>query len=268
MSFVSRAEWGAAPPRGSTTIPGPVLGVTCHWEGPTMGWPWRHTDCPRKVRAIQRYHQGTKGWSDIAYNALACPHGDVFEGRGPGRRSAANGESDIGGNDRWYALCYLAGIGDEFTAAGQAAMLQAIAWLRSEGRAGLAVNGHRDHHPTECPGEVIYAWVRSGIPPAREPVLEVDEMKLSDKLGSGEDAATVGSVLKRLDRFMANSTEREKRMLRVLQGVGDEIAAAVVAELRSDVQAGGGISLEQVRRVVFTQATRALNTRLGSLDEK
>lgn len=266
MTFISRAEWGAAPSRGTTRIPGPVLGVTCHWEGPAMGWPWPHTQCPRKVQAIQRYHQGTKGWADVAYNALACPHGDVFEGRGPDVRSAANGESVIGGNDRWYAVCYLAGVGDDFTAEGQAAMLAAIAWLRQEGGAGKAVNGHRDHHPTECPGDAIYAWVRLGIPPARPPISEPeDEMQLSDKY---DDDNTVGQLLRRLDHYIAHSSNRERRLLRSAAGVAEEVAAAVVADLRSDLQAGGGLELEQIRRVVYGQASRAINNRLGSLDER
>ncbi len=267
MRFVSRREWGAAYAQGSGAIPGPVLGVTCHWEGPHMG-AFPHSACATKVRVIERFHAVTRGWSGVAYNALVCPHGYVFEGRGAGVRSAANGTSSIGGNDQWYAVCYLGGQGDPFTADGRTGMADAIGWLRTAGNAGPRVNGHRDHHATECPGDVIYRWVRSGIPPEREPVLEEPDMQLSDKVGKADDAPTVGQILHRLDRYMANSAQREKRVLASLRGAADEIAAAVAAELRGDLEAGGGITPEQLRRIVYAQASNAINNRLGSLNDE
>lgn len=159
MTFVTRAEWGAQYAQGSSRIPGPVYGVTLHWEGPHMG-TWPHADCAAKVRVIERYHAVSKGWAGIAYTLVVCPHGDVFEGRGVGIRSAANGTSNIGGNDQWYAVCYLGGQGDGFTDAGKQGMRDAVTYLRSKG-AGNAVNGHRDHHATECPGQEIYDWLRA-----------------------------------------------------------------------------------------------------------
>ena len=114
MKFVSRAQWGAQYAKGSGAIAGPVRGVTLHWEGPKMG-AFSHDKCAGKVRTIERFHAVTRGWAGIAYNLLVCPHGYVFEGRGAGVRSAANGTSNIGGNDQWYAVCYLGGQGDGFT---------------------------------------------------------------------------------------------------------------------------------------------------------
>jgi hypothetical protein len=173
MKFVSRAEWGAAYPQGNGPIPGPVLGVTCHWEGPHMG-AFGHDRCALKVRTIERFHATVRGWAGIAYNLVVCPHGYVFEGRGAGIRSAANGTSSIGGNDQWYAVCYLGGVGDGFTAEGRAGFADAITYLRQHG-AGLQVNGHRDHHSTECPGDEIYVWAHGPHP---APVKENPNMAL------------------------------------------------------------------------------------------
>ena len=39
--------------------------------------------CARRVRALERSHEAG-GLAGIAYNAVVCPHGSVFEGRGPG----------------------------------------------------------------------------------------------------------------------------------------------------------------------------------------
>lgn len=173
MKFVPRAEWGAAYAQGNGPIPGPVLGVTCHWEGPHMG-DFAHDRCAAKLRVIERFHATVRGWAGIAYNLVACPHGYVFEGRGAGIRSAANGTSSIGGNDQWYAVCYLGGVDDGFTAEGRAGFADAITYLRQHG-AGHQVNGHRDHHPTECPGAEIYAWAHGPHP---DPVEENPDMAL------------------------------------------------------------------------------------------
>lgn len=115
-----------------------------------------HSACAGKVRSIQNYHMDTKGWADIAYSFLVCPHGDVFEGRGWGVRTAANGTAK--GNDWYHAVCYLGGTGDPFTAEAQ----RAIVWLVNEGRriyGGQEVRAHAYFRPTECPGETIRQWL-------------------------------------------------------------------------------------------------------------
>jgi len=129
-----------------------------------------HTSCDDKVRSIQAFHRDTRDWADIAYNALVCPHGYVFEGRGLWTQSAANGTSET--NDDWYAICYIGGEGDPFTDAAKQGMFEAVRWFRTEGGAPDRVNGHRDHKDTECPGDVIYRWLRATDftpPPPPEP---------------------------------------------------------------------------------------------------
>lgn len=152
MNLVTRAQWGARPPRNRTPLN--PTGATAHWEGPHMG-TFPHTACPSKVRGIQDFHMGTRGWSDIAYNAVVCPHGYVFEGRGPGVRSAANGTDP--GNDADVAVCYLSGEGDPFTPEGAQAMADAMHWLSPGGKR----HAHRDWKPTACPGDTIAAWAHS-----------------------------------------------------------------------------------------------------------
>ena len=117
-----------------------------------------HAQCAGHLRAIQRFHKGTRGWADIAYNFVVCPHGYVFEGRGTGVKSAANGDTQSNGD--WYAVCYLGGVGDGLTDEGKAGFTFAIQLLRRAG-AGLGVNGHRDHKATTCPGPTIYAWLQT-----------------------------------------------------------------------------------------------------------
>jgi hypothetical protein len=160
VQLVRRSEWGARAPRNRTALV-PSYGTTVHWEGPHMG-SFPHSACAGKVRSIQNFHMDTRGWSDVAYTALVCPHGLVYEGRWVRTRTAANGTTD--GNNRAYAVCYLGGQGDPFTLAAQKATRVVLDWLDTHGGAGPGRNCHRDWKSTECPGDTICTWVRAGQP--------------------------------------------------------------------------------------------------------
>jgi hypothetical protein len=174
MELVTRAQWGARPRDGGASTPFDPDGVAVHWVGGGWQWPWNHDSCDNKVRGIQDSHMDGNGWSDIAYNFLACPHGYVFEGRGLNRRSSANGDEDV--NTDWYAVCCL--WGSESGSAPQAlftAARDAIDHCRANGGAGNALRGHRDLNQTDCPGDQLYAWVRDGAPrPATPPTGDID----------------------------------------------------------------------------------------------
>src|SRR5690606_25721991 len=120
-----------------------------------------HSKCAQRVRNIESYHVNHNGWAGIAYTALVCEHGYVFEGRGLGHRTAANGTNS--GNQNWYAVCALIGDKDPLGADLLRGLRDAIEWCR-DGGAARRVNGHRDHLATSCPGDRLYAWVRAGMP--------------------------------------------------------------------------------------------------------
>lgn len=152
--FVSRSAWGAKPAKSTSNNINPDKGgVAWHYEGPKMG-TWEHDKCAGKVRQIQAFHMGSqRGWVDIAYTAVVCPHGYVFEGRGTGHRTAAQGTND--GNQRYYAVCGLMGEGDDLTADMIQGFKDATTWLRKAGKAGLSIRPHRFFHSTGCPGDLI-----------------------------------------------------------------------------------------------------------------
>lgn len=181
MKLIKRSAWGARHGRGSTNITPSRGGVTIHYEGGGKLTGRPHSQCAARVRAIEAYHVGTNGWSGIAYNYLACEHGYVFEGRGLGRRSAANGTTS--GNQNYYAVCALIGDADPLADALLNALRDAIDYLRSNG-AGRKVNGHRDHLPTSCPGSRLYAWVKAGAhrpsPPVASKGLDMDPREVFD----------------------------------------------------------------------------------------
>lgn len=156
---VTRAQWGArAPKRAGNLIGANPKGSAIHWEGPKMG-TFPHSECAKRIRGVQDFHMDGRGWSDIAYNEIVCPHGVRYEGRGYLRGSAANGTTAA--NLVWFAICVLVGKGDPVSPAVLAAVRDAVTDYRAHG-AGSAVTGHRDHTATECPGDQLYAEVRKG----------------------------------------------------------------------------------------------------------
>jgi hypothetical protein len=162
--FVTRSQWGARARRSSNTNITPQHGgVTVHHVDAVRVARSNHADCAGQVRGIQNWHMDNNGWADIAYSHLTCVHGYVFQGRGEGQRTAANGTNT--GNQNWYAVCGLVGGTssnyDTITSGLIDAFHMAISRLRSSGGAASRINGHRDHLSTACPGN-LYALVQDG----------------------------------------------------------------------------------------------------------
>lgn len=161
MKYVKRSAWGARYGRGPTNITPSRGGVTIHYEGGGKLTGQPHSKCAARVRSIENYHVNGNKWAGIAYTLLVCEHGVVFEGRGLGHRTAANGTT--AGNQNYYAVCALIGDKDPLTDALLHGLRDAIDYLRAHG-AGKRINGHRDHLSTSCPGSRLYAWVGKGAP--------------------------------------------------------------------------------------------------------
>lgn len=168
MQLVTRAEWGAKPPTADWTYVSGTLGVKVHYEGTPVPseLPNHHEWCAGRVRDIQASHMAntSEGYIDIAYSAVVCPHGYVFEGRGLHHKTAANGNGTL--NQNHYAVCGM--VGDSGLTQPTDAMLNgirdAIEWFQNYGGAGDEIRGHRDGYPTDCPGEPLYHWVEAGAP--------------------------------------------------------------------------------------------------------
>ncbi|MEU2992599.1 peptidoglycan-binding protein [Streptomyces griseoincarnatus] len=168
MKLVTRDAWGARPPRYDLAYIASTGGVKIHYEGTyvpkSLAAADAHDTCAGHMRDLQASHLNhpTEPYSDIAYNAVVCPHGTIYEGRGPHRKTGANGTSTLNAAD--YAVCAM--LGNSGLVIPPDAMLDglvdAITWLRNKGAAGKRVAGHRDGHPTACPGDRLYEWVRGG----------------------------------------------------------------------------------------------------------
>lgn len=158
--FIDRAGWGARNPKGawSSWASGQPSGVAIHWEG--AGGQPDHANCAAEVRSIQNFHMNGD-YLDIAYNALVCMHGVVFEGRPVGYKSAAQNSS----NATHVAICFLGGPNTVFTNAAKAAVND---WINTvvPAQARGNVQGHRETpgNATACPGDAIINWIHAGRP--------------------------------------------------------------------------------------------------------
>ncbi|QTU64209.1 peptidoglycan recognition protein family protein [Streptomyces scabiei] len=166
MKLITRAQWGARDykrPNGATPYSRARRGVKLHYLG-TAYTDRSHTQCAGYVRQLQAQHMDGNGWSDIGYSFVVCTHGYVYEGRGLARRNSANGNTAL--NEQDYAVCLLVGSSGlvEAPAVQLHGARDAIDYCRKEGPAGDWLGGHRDGYATECPGDVIYAWVKKGAP--------------------------------------------------------------------------------------------------------
>ncbi|GAA0694979.1 hypothetical protein GCM10010193_57110 [Kitasatospora atroaurantiaca] len=165
MQLVTRDQLGwpssAAPDQATT------LGVKVHYEGTPVSTDLQadHSQCVQEVKDIRESHLANRqeNYSDIAYNYLACVHGVLFEGRGIGKRTGANGNQDL--NRAHYAICGLVGSDGltEPTPELLSAIRDGIDLLQANG-AGGEIRGHRDGYATDCPGEPLYRWVQAGAP--------------------------------------------------------------------------------------------------------
>ncbi|MEV4679981.1 peptidoglycan recognition protein family protein [Streptomyces kurssanovii] len=170
IRIISRSGWGARPPREVAKVPtSERTGFVVHYSaGPTS----------QTVRAIQNYHMDSNGWWDIGYNFLVDHDGRLYEGRGWDNEGAHT----RGHNRSHIAVCFIGRDGDATPAAKRA--IRSL-YEKTNGIVGrrLSTTYHSALDSTQCPGDDLRSWVRSGMP--------VDG--LSDVIGGGE-AGTPGSM--------------------------------------------------------------------------
>jgi hypothetical protein len=166
--IVTRAEWGAAPPKAPLSPMTQPDGWVVHYVGalcpqdPTL----QVSEALCRQLQADAFANTKEGYIDIPYSFQIDLNGRIFEGRGFDNKSAANGSTNY--NAHAWAVCVLMG-----PAAGEAGAVKgnvlttkakdALTWLTQEGarrRAAVSyVKGHRDVYATHCPGDQTYAYV-------------------------------------------------------------------------------------------------------------
>jgi len=155
--IVSRAEWGAKPPKSTTQIKRPIPKVFIHHAASA---PCKtQVDCSRLVRQFQTEHQ--KKWDDIGYNFLVGEDGNAYEGRGWDLMGAH-------ANRTWNQVSLgISVIGNFMNSQPNAAALYTVKQLIACGTSkdkishSYTLHGHLDGCPTECPGTAFYNLIKT-----------------------------------------------------------------------------------------------------------
>lgn len=198
----SRASWGAAP----NTNPRPVapssrIGISWHYDGgsPLNLGSQPHAACLARVKQDQAFHQHTRGWADIGYNALVCEHGRVIEGRG----FDLQGAHSPGVNFEHYGVQFMVGGSESPTSAAYARAQRLAGDLATHSGHALRQWGHRDDPAasTECPGNLIESWVKNqtAATPNSRPIAPTAQGGLS--------MSDVDTILARLDALQKRADE-------------------------------------------------------------
>ena len=162
IQFVSRAQWGAKPPKSVTRRdPKTLAGVALHHFGSPRASK-SHEGCAALLRGIQVDHMrpggrlSPTGGADIGYNHAVCPHGHAFTLRGFGVQSGANG--DARSNREYAAVVYMAGTGDRPTKEALPVIAEVIRMWQAKG-AGPLVKPHKFFTGSGCPGPGLLKWL-------------------------------------------------------------------------------------------------------------
>ncbi|MFJ4988716.1 peptidoglycan-binding protein [Streptomyces sp. NPDC088732] len=157
VTIISRSQWGAEPWNGS---PSHIdlsqrTEFFVHYDGATH-ITRTGNDIPK---AIEREHLN-KGWAGIGYNFVVDQAGNAYEGRGWNLQGAHCPDHNISGIGVQIAIG-----GDQEPSAAALATCRALYDLACE-KTGhkLAKKGHKDGFATDCPGKILYAWVKAGMP--------------------------------------------------------------------------------------------------------
>jgi hypothetical protein len=137
-----------------------------------------------QLRGIYRYHTGTKGWPDVAYNFFVDRFGRIWEARSGSRAGPVKG-SATGGSQGFALLCCFLGDHDRArpTPEARRAMTYLVAaltqrygidttpsatatfvsrgsnrWPRGERVTTPTIAAHRDMSMTACPGRYGYRF--------------------------------------------------------------------------------------------------------------
>lgn len=191
LRLITRAQWEARPPK-SRSVGKLTKASTVHWNGNVVTVygkkEWDHSNCASLIRGVQNFHMNSRGYADIGYNFVVCPHGYTYEGRGLNVVNAANGTNT--GNRNSHAICALAGEGNPFKMEEKNGIRATVKHIADRANAVDMCIGHRDHKATACPGDERYKWVHAGMP-----VSQISNPKVGGNVVNGASRAQGGYAL-------------------------------------------------------------------------
>ncbi|XP_022096199.1 peptidoglycan recognition protein 1-like [Acanthaster planci] len=162
LTFVTRAEWKAKPPKRRTVMLIPVAYTIIHHTDTAQCHSFE--ECSQDMRIFQKWHMEDRGWDDIGYNFVVGGDQRVYIGRDWDTVGTHAGS--------WYYNHHSQGIaiiGNYTSLLPSPGVLKVFHQLTECGvQLGYltdryVLRGHRDVRqlgPTSCPGDTLYAEIR------------------------------------------------------------------------------------------------------------
>ncbi|XP_038058822.1 peptidoglycan recognition protein 3-like [Patiria miniata] len=162
LVFVNRTQWHAKPPKAVALMPVPVgYTIIHHTDTPQC---YTLDECSANMSIFQEWHF-KKGWNDIGYNFVIGGDERVYEGRGWDTVGAQAGSTYYNHHSEGIAI-----IGNYMTELPTPGVLKVFHQLTACGvhlgylTDRYVLRGHRDVRqlgPTDCPGDKLYAEIRT-----------------------------------------------------------------------------------------------------------
>ncbi|XP_022096235.1 peptidoglycan-recognition protein LF-like [Acanthaster planci] len=164
LTFVTRAQWKAMPPKRRTEMSVPVDYTVLHHTGTRTPPCHSLEQCSEDMRRFQKLHMEVRGWDDIGYNFVIGSDKRVYIGRGWDTVGAHAGSVYYNHHSQGIAI-----IGNYSSVLPDQGTLRVFHQLMECGvQSGYltdryVLRGHRDVRqlgPTSCPGDTLYAEIR------------------------------------------------------------------------------------------------------------
>ena len=153
-AIVTRAQWGARPPKSGYSSHQPQRLIVHHSYIPNQS----QYKGAASIRGIQSYHMDNENtkWNDIGYHFLIGPEGTIYQGRP---------ETVVGAhcspNTNSVGVCLIGDYDpgkDPIPPVMEESLLKLLSWLASKYRVDPRANlyGHCDFSTKSCPGKNVY----------------------------------------------------------------------------------------------------------------
>lgn len=168
MQIITTQEWGAKPALRPPVLTTPKFIIIHH-----MGTPNPPKDISKGTkegamelaRRCQSWHMDDNHWADTGQNYTLSSGGYILEGRQGTLEALQQGKCIISAHAGQRAANESPGIeceGEFTTKAMNGRQWEALVWLcayicKHSGLSPRVIRGHRDFHPTDCPGDWLYS---------------------------------------------------------------------------------------------------------------
>jgi len=155
--LVPRSAWTQRPIGANHNLMNGVTRITLHHTGEHAGL----ADLPTVeiLKRIERYHREERKWCAIGYHYIVGHEGRIYEGR----PTKYQGAHVLSANEHNIGISVA---GDFMRKLPSPRQLAALTAFLDEARvkysvAKSRVYGHRDLNRSDCPGDALYAWLKT-----------------------------------------------------------------------------------------------------------